>query len=149
MSRRLIPLLLALLGLVVTAGPASADRLAGSVYGGQQLSTVMIGAIEVPPGDPDGVGIAQLTLNPGRSEICFELRVTGIAPATMSHIHVGPAGVAGPILVHLTPPTSGFSTGCVSADRELIKAIMRNPANYYVNVHSADYPAGAVRGQLG
>jgi hypothetical protein len=37
----------------------------------------------------------------------------------------------------------------VTADRELLKAIASDPEDYYVNVHNADYPAGAVRGQLG
>lgn len=150
MARRLIPLVLALLGLVVAAGPAAADRLAGSAHGGRPFSTELLGENEAPgPGDPDGEGSARLTLNHGQSEICFELSVTGIAPATAAHIHVGPVGVAGPVVVPLTAPTSGFSAGCVAVDRELIKAIEKNPENYYVNVHNADFPAGALRGQLG
>ena len=122
---------------------------AAVVAGGRPLSTTLTGAAEVPgPGDPDGTGTASLTLNHGQGEICFELTVTGIAPATAAHIHFAPVGVAGPVVVPLTPPTSGSSSGCVSADRDLVKAIIQNPENYYVNVHNAQYPAGALRGQL-
>lgn len=117
--------------------------------GGRPLATTLTGAEEVPgPGDPDGTGTASIRLNPGQGEVCFELTVSGIAPATAAHIHVGAAGVAGPVVVGLSPPTSGTSSGCVSADPALIKAIIQNPEQYYVNVHNADYPAGAVRGQL-
>lgn len=121
----------------------------GADDGGRPLATTLTGAAEVPgPGDPDGSGTAAITLNPGRGEVCFELVVTGIAPATAAHIHVAPAGTAGPVVVGLVPPTGGSSSGCVSAARELILAIIQNPENYYVNVHNAVYPAGALRGQL-
>jgi CHRD domain len=117
--------------------------------GGRPFSTTLTGAAEVPgPGDPDGTGEATLTLNQGEALICFQLSVTDIAPATAAHIHVGAEGVAGPVVVGLSPPTTGFSSGCVSADPELIKIIRKNPENYYVNVHNAQFPAGAVRGQL-
>jgi hypothetical protein len=109
----------------------------------------LTGAAEVPgPGDPDGSGTATITLNHGQGEVCWELTVSNIAPATAAHIHVAPAGVAGPVVVPLSPPTSGTSSGCANADRDLIKAIIQNPENYYVNVHNAAHPAGAVRGQL-
>ena len=119
--------------------------------GGRPFTTALTGAAEVPgPGDPDGSGTASLSLNPGQEEVCFELLVSDIAlPATGAHIHVGTADVAGPVVVPLTAPDeSGTSSGCVSADRELIKSIIQNPEEYYVNVHSTEFPAGAVRGQL-
>jgi hypothetical protein len=118
--------------------------------GGRPFSTTLTGAAEVPgPGDPDGSGEAVLQLNPGQREVCFQLTVSDIAPATASHIHRAPAGVAGPVVVGLTPPpTSGSSSACVSASRELILEIIQNPEAFYVNVHNADFPAGAVRGQL-
>jgi hypothetical protein len=139
--RRIAIVLVVGLAVLALASPVGAE--------GRRFSTTLTGAAEVPgPGDPDGSGTATVTLNQGQSEICFEITVSGIAPATAAHIHVAPAGVAGPVVVPLTPPTSGSSSGCVSVDPGLIKAIRQNPSAYYVNVHNADFPAGAVRGQL-
>ena len=117
--------------------------------GGRPLSTSLIGAEEVPgPGDPDGSGTASLTLNPGLGEVCYQLQVSGIEPATAAHIHEAPAGSAGPVVVGLSAPSGGSSRGCVSLSREQIKEIIQDPEDYYVNVHNAQYPAGALRGQL-
>ena len=119
--------------------------------GGRKFTTTLTGAAEVPvPGDPDGSGTALITLNHGQGEVCFELTVSNIAlPATGAHIHAAPAGSPGSVVVPLTPPdASGSSSGCVIADRALIKAIIQNPEQYYVNVHNAGFPGGALRGQL-
>ena len=116
---------------------------------GRPYSTALTGAAEVPgPGDPDGSGQARLRLNSGQGEVCYELLVSDIAMATAAHIHQGAVGVAGPVVVPLGPPANGSSNGCVSVDADLIKNIRQDPSNYYVNVHNADYPAGALRGQL-
>ncbi|MDQ3672635.1 MAG: CHRD domain-containing protein, partial [Actinomycetota bacterium] len=119
--------------------------------GGRPLTATLTGAAEVPgPGDPDGRGTATIRLNQGQGKVCFALTASNITlPAAAAHIHVGGSTVAGPIVVGLTAPdATGFSAGCVSASRELIAAIRKNPSNYYVNVHTSDYPAGAIRGQL-
>ena len=132
-----------LLVLLVSAMPVFADD------GGRPFSTSLTGAAEVPgPGDPDGSGEAHLTLNQGQGEICYELSVSGIDPAAAAHIHVGSASVAGPVVVPLAAPTSGSSSACATVSEDLIKAISQNPENYYVNVHNAGFPAGALRGQL-
>jgi hypothetical protein len=118
---------------------------------GRKLFATLTGAAEVPgPGDSDGGGKAKINLNQGRGEVCFELGVSNIAVATAAHIHEAPAGQAGPAVVTLAPlPTDGSSKGCVSGvDEDLIKRIRQNPESFYVNVHNADYPDGAVRGQL-
>jgi len=139
---------------VICLGAGLLSALALSVVavaddGGRPLATTLTGAAEVPgPGDPDGSGTATIRLNVGQGEVCFELAVSGIAPATASHIHVAPAGVPGPVVVPLAPPTSGTSSGCVAADPDLIKNIVKNPQDYYVNVHNAEFPGGALRGQL-
>jgi hypothetical protein len=127
---------------MLAAATASAD--------GRPLDASLTGAAEVPgPGDPDGSGEAFFTLNQGQGEICFQLTVADIAPATAAHIHRGAEGVAGPVVVGLMPPTNGFSSGCVSVDRELIKEIRQDPSAFYANVHNVPFPAGAIRGQLG
>lgn len=118
----------------------------------QEFTTELSGALEAPgPGDPDGSGMASITINTFKRQVCFALMVDDIAPATAAHIHVGAAGVPGPVVVPLNPPpTDGSSTGCANnVDLRLLRNILRNPAQYYVNVHNADFPAGAVRGQLG
>ena len=118
--------------------------------GGRPLSTTLTGAAEVPgPGDPDGTGTASVTLNHGQGEVCYELTVAKIAAANAAHIHEGAVDKAGPPIANLTPPTEGSSKGCVPLDKEKLKAIMQNPENYYVNIHNAEFPDGAVRGQLG
>jgi len=131
---------------------ASAALIAGTsiaAEGGRKLQTTLTGAAEVPgPGDADGAGTASITVNPGQKQVCFALAVTNIAPATAAHVHIGAVGVAGPVVVGLTAPTSGTSSGCVTTTRAIALAILKDPPAYYVNVHNADHPAGAVRGQL-
>ena len=121
------------------------------------LHNHLSGAEEVDPitgdlgaGDPNGSGLATLTVNPGQEEVCYGLSVEGITlPATGAHIHMGDAGENGPVVVPLTPPdASGVSSGCTDVSRELALEIIRNPENYYVNVHTTDFPSGAIRGQL-
>ena len=137
---------IALTTTVVIVGLAAAQE---KEQGGRRLTATLTGAAEVPgPGDPDGGGTAVITLNQGQNEVCFELTVSNIAPATLAHIHSGGPTVAGPVVVTLTSPAEGSSKGCVSAGAELIKDIRQSPENYYVNVHNADFPDGAVRGQL-
>ena len=118
--------------------------------GGQRLSTTLTGDAEVPgPGDPDGRGTATITLNRGQEKVCFEIAVSNIAAPTAAHIHEAPAGASGPVVVGLFMGAGSPLSGCVSADRDLIAEIAADPSDYYVNVHNAEYPAGAVRGQLG
>ena len=116
--------------------------------GGRPLSTALTGAAEVLGGDPDGTGTATLRVNPGQREICYTLTVTGIEPATAAHIHEAPAGVAGPVVVPLEAPTDGSSSACAAVERELALEILKNPEDYYVNVHNKTYAPGALRGQL-
>lgn len=119
--------------------------------GGTELKATLTGSAEVPgPGDSDGSGAASIRLMSGLGRLCFSLSVMNITlPATGAHIHVGAAGVAGNVVVPLQAPGSGgTSAGCVNVPRTLVAQILANPAGYYVNVHTTDFPNGAIRGQL-
>jgi len=124
-----------------------------ALAGGRPLNTTLSGANEAPgPGDPDGTGRARITLNQGQGTVCWSIHVENVTlPATAAHIHVAPAGDPGPVVVTLgAPDVNGDSVGCATGvDPALIKAIRQSPSEYYVNVHTSDFPAGAVRGQLG
>lgn len=116
---------------------------------GEGFQATLSGAAEVPgPGDPDGSGIAEFSLVDRTDNLCYEITVVGIDAPTAAHIHRGAAGVAGPPVLTLNTPTDGESTDCTSVPSELIDEIERNPAGFYINVHNAAYPNGAVRGQL-
>ena len=126
----------------------SNQKIPFQIQGGKVLSTDLVGTEEPGGGDPDGTGYVELVLNQGQGTITYTLEVENIETATAAHIHIGAPGAAGPPVVHLAAPSTGSSSGVVEVDAELIKAIRKNPGDYYVNVHNATYPAGAVRGQL-
>jgi hypothetical protein len=107
------------------------------------------GSEEVPPADPDGTGTAGLRLRSGNTEVCFTLAVRDILlPATGAHIHRAPRGQNGNVVIPFAAPVTGTSSGCVTANADLVDEILANPEGFYVNVHNAQFPGGAVRGQL-
>lgn len=118
---------------------------------GVTLMIALSGAAEGPGlGDPDGSGMAELLVDSVRGRLCYVLTVESIAPAQLAHIHRSPKGEAGgPIVVQLEAPTDGQSERCVAIAPAVAEALLTSPSDYYVNVHNAEHPAGAVRGQLG
>ena len=98
----------------------------------------------------EGTGTAMVTLDPETGEACWELTAEGIGAVVQSHIHVGAAGESGDVVVPLdVDGFDGTSEGCIAdQDAEALQAIIDNPAGYYVNLHTEEFPGGAVRGQL-
>jgi hypothetical protein len=115
------------------------------------FTAVLLGSNEVGGGDPDGSGFAVVTLNQSRGTACFALAYRRIATPTRGHIHNGPAGSNGPIVVDFFNDNTrrGPLAGCLSGvSSDLIQDIRNNPDQYYFNVHNADFTGGAIRGQL-
>ena len=130
---------------VVSAGPADNGVLFAVLKGKKEVNA----AGEKGVGDPDGRGSFSAVLD--GNELCYGITVKNIAAPVAAHIHKGSPRVAGPIVVPLTHPAEGdpgASSGCAELDPALAAAIRKNPAKYYVNVHTGDFPGGAVRGQL-
>ena len=128
-----------------TGGTCPAQRLTAA-KGGVKLSATLT------PTAPNTAGSGTFTLraNAGQGMLCFRLSVTGLANVTAAHIHYGTGPNAGGIAVPLPLPSpfAGSATGCVQVDRTLLRQILLDPQNYYVNVHTTAYPAGAIKGTL-
>jgi len=117
--------------------------------GGTAFNITLTGEQESPAGDPVGNGTATVRLRLGQAQACFTLAVKNLAAAAAAHIHSGAAGAAGPVVIPLTTPgADGTSKGCAATTRALVAQILANPGNFYVNVHTSEFPAGAIRGQL-
>jgi CHRD domain-containing protein len=126
------------------------------------------GAQEVPAADPDGMGFANVAIDVAASEVCFDIKVKDVGTVNRGHIHRAAAGVNGGIVIPFfelrTPPadpgapasdprndqleSKGTISGCVTADPVLLQDIIDHPADYYVNVHNARFPGGALRCQI-
>jgi len=133
------------------AGPAAADRVPGSDHGGKPLDAELLPQNETPPHTTAATGTARITVNAGHDEVCWEITFSNLsAPASAAHIHVGPPGVAGGIVIPTPVPSlvSGTGTGCTTVTDTLARAIKDDPTGYYVNVHDSVFPGGEIRGQL-
>lgn len=136
----------------------------GAFAQGLPLFAVLNGGNEcnnaAPPlcrqGDLDGYGSATIIFPTGTS-LCYAVVVDNVIGVQAAHIHRGVAGI------NSSPPVVGFplapinpsngdpgtASGCVNGvAAALITQIRSSPSAFYVNVHSAAFPNGAVRGQL-
>ena len=103
------------------------------------------GAQEVPPNAATGTAMGNLTLTV--TAITCSVSVSGLTGVpTAAHIHQGPPGANGPIIVTLTgivvgfnPPTSFF---CTSATLTPAQIADLDAGNLYFNVHTAAFPGG-------
>jgi hypothetical protein len=100
-----------------------------------------------PGGDASGTGSATITIDPTASKVCYTL-TTSLTDAQMAHIHKGAAGQSGPVVVPFADLSGGKTQGCATVSADVANALLANPADYYVNVHTPSYPGGAIRGQL-
>ena len=119
---------------------------------GQTLGAVLTGAGEVPPTTSPGFGNATVTFDSTRQNITVTITVTNLgSPIIAAHIHEAPAGQPGNVVIGFTPLSSfvnGKLTGTFPIASDVAQRMLQNPSNFYVNVHTDQFPNGAVRGQL-
>jgi hypothetical protein len=129
----------AVIALIAVVGASAA-----LAKGGNSLHAGLTGKAESPKGDPDGSGTAEVKITGGK--VCWEIKAAKVASLAAAHIHKGGPGVSGPVVVPFGAKYK--SKGCVTAPMGVANAIKAKPGAYYVNVHNAKYPGGALRGQL-
>jgi hypothetical protein len=145
-------LMLALAALAVMVLVVPAISAAGRNT--TELDAKLTGKTEVPgPGSKKGKGEITVAMKPTQKKVCFDLEVSKLDTITDGHIHKGAEGVAGdikvPLFVDQELEGTGAYDGCVKeVKKKLIKKIIAKPENYYVNIHTEEYPDGAIRGQL-
>jgi CHRD domain-containing protein/PQQ enzyme-like repeat protein len=135
----LVVSLLALAGVVAASAATSAT--------GTKFEVALKGPNESPAAPASNTGKVELTLNAKTGKVCWEFKLTHIdGKPNQAHIHKGKRGVSGNVVV----PLGGTykRQGCTTASKALVKSILKTPAGFYVNVHNAKHPLGAMRGQL-
>ena len=138
--RMLRILLVASTASVLMAAPAQAQK---STY-----NIILSGANEVPgPGDPDGAGTAAVTLDTATNEVCWDINVQKIGEPTAGHIHIGGPGKSGSVMMDLNLPANGLKA-CTTVDGTTMGHMSGGPKTHYLNIHTGEFPDGAVRGQL-
>lgn len=145
----LIPLMLAAL-LAWSSRPAAAQ--AGARAPQAAYVAHLSGANEVPPVDTPASGTATFVLDSDGSTLHYRVQVSDISGISMAHIHQAPAGANGGVIHGLYAGVGTFDpdnpiSGSVTLTAEQVTAL--NAGNLYVNVHTATYPAGEIRGQIG
>ena len=146
MRTRLVTLAVAALsGVLLLASPANAATAV--------LRTTLTAAAVPTGGDPAGSGEAYVVVDTTTGRVCTVVIARGVARVTAAHIHKGATGVLGPHAIDLNTPIdygtgTAYSVTCTMESPALVADLIANPSGYYVNVHSAGRPLGAVRGQL-
>ena len=121
---------------------------AGVAGAATKLRASLSGAKEVPDPAGNGRGTARLTIDVGKSRVCYSITLRSVGTAVAGHIHKGGKRTAGPVFVGLFDQPTRRPKGCAKAKKSQLRAIRNHPGRYYVNVHTAKFPAGAARGQL-
>jgi hypothetical protein len=156
MKRFLVPLSLAV--LFSASGAARADLI---------FTTPLSGAGEIPATPSPALGVAVLDLSDDQTQIAFNIRFgldAGSPPLTSplaaGHIHFGPPGTNGPVILPFpnlpTGATSGTFSGVLTAANltpaggintfaDAVAALLAG--NTYTNLHTTNFPGGEIRGQ--
>ena len=161
-----IPVLIVTLLVLLALGGATIAMADAN----RNFAAPLSGREEVPPVDTNGTGVAKFQLNKDGDALSFKLNVANTDDVTQSHIHCGPAGQNGPVVVFLYGPgptvspngtlSEGTITGADIIPRpaspecpggvadfdDLIEKM--NDGGAYVNVHTVVNPGGEIRGQV-
>jgi hypothetical protein len=141
--RQAVCLLVASSALLCGAAQASIDIYSASLFGANECALVSGSFACGSFGDPDGFGGATVMIDNLTNTVTWSIVPLNIEPAVAAHIHLGAAGTNGSVIIDF----SGAMTGSI-VDSDAGSITPLNFADKYVNVHTASFPGGAIRGQL-
>jgi hypothetical protein len=125
---------------------AATSTTSNATVNARVYTVSMKGSNEVPKGAPNGSATAVITIKTSK-QVCWKFtNLKNVTAPKVDHIHQGPAGAAGSIVIPLG--TAYKASGCVPASATLLSQIESKPSGFYVNIHNVAYPQGVVRGQL-
>jgi hypothetical protein len=142
--------------LVVAALPSTASAQDNPQPQGPGHYSVPLTPEEVTGGgDHGGSGSARVDFDIAKQTVCYALSWKDLhGDVTMAHIHLAPRGKDGPHPIDFFtdqhfPGAGSTASGCSSSTRDKMQAVIDHPADYYVIIHTTEFPDGAIRGQLG
>jgi hypothetical protein len=150
------PLTGALLALVLAAVVAAGAATATAQAAGESV----VFHVPLAGADPDGSGVANLRFNPATNNLCYVIVVKGIGAPTEPAPGLGNAHIHGPrpstgIAIHLDTEFAQagasdvfVSQDCVDVPPAALAAVLANPEQFYVNIHTVQFPGGAIEGSL-
>ena len=131
--------------LLASTGVLAASAATSSTV--TKFELALKGPNESPAAPASNKGTVELTLNAKTGKVCWEFKLAHIdGKPNQAHIHKGKRGASGNVVVPLGAAYK--RQGCTTASKTLVKSILKTPAGFYVNVHNAKHPLGAMRGQL-
>lgn len=144
MSNRRSRVTATVMTVLLTTGSGAVLASPGQAHAPAERATVLTTSLR-SSGDPNGSGSATIRLMAARNRVCADLSWRRIEAPAAAHIHEASDGA---VVVDLTSSLAD-GTGCATGvRRSVIRAVIASPRKYYVNVHNATYPAGAVQGKL-
>ncbi|MBS4064462.1 MAG: CHRD domain-containing protein [Chitinophagaceae bacterium] len=134
--------------LVIVVGSSCKKDNETTVSAEVKYKAVMNGSNEVPANSSTATGEANAVYNTQTKILTVTITYSGLSSALVSwHIHKAAVGVNGSVIFNFgTPQLSGFvyTSAALTTDQE---ADLNNGL-YYVNLHTANYSGGEIRGQL-
>ena len=151
-AQRIVKFLRGDYSIIVTSVNHPGGLIGGRIHLETDMSffAVMNAANETDSSSSIGYGLAVFELKIDTSFMKVNCVVQGLSDViTGAHLHFGKPGVSGPVVVDLTSLISGNVIGGV-IDSSDVKQILDSllAGNVYINVHTATYPNGEIRGQL-
>jgi hypothetical protein len=119
------------------------------VANAQMYTASLTPAQEVPQAASTAKGYGRVVIDEATLTLSYTVVFSGVTSGqTAAHIHTAGLGVNGPVMIDLgiAGGTSGTLTGTVAVTAPQVESIRANGT--YINVHSASFPGGEIRGQL-